>query len=185
MSRKRKTKNSPQRIIRIGLILLIIITTLFITKEIINRIIKNDEEQLSETVSQGEKVEEKEEEEEKKKENGQNESAEKQIIKSYDGEDPNRQPELTGTITTTRVSGDNLIIRIEIDQFLTSGTCDLILTQNEKTYSEKTSIFADASTSTCEGFNVPITNLKSGNWQIQIILSSSEKTGKIEGEVDI
>jgi len=127
--------------------------------------------------------EEKEESEEK--EGNQSENEEKQTIKSYDGEDPNKQAELTGTITTARVLDEELIIRIEIDQFLISGTCELTLTKGEKKYSEKTNILADASTSTCEGFNVPINNLEGGVWKIEIRVFSGEKTGEIKGEANI
>ena len=187
MSKKRKTKNTPQKIIRIGLVLLVIVLLLFAVKEIINKNTEENKTQSTETSSQKEKNTEKKEEKEEseEKEGDQSENEEKQTIKSYDGEDPNKQAELTGTITTARVLDEELIIRIEIDQFLISGTCEQTLTKGEKKYSEKTNILADASTSTCEGFNVPINSLEGGVWKIEIRVFSGEKTGEIKGEANI
>ena len=186
MPKKRKTKLTPQKTVRIGLILLLIVGVLFVAKEIINHYIEEQKESFPEASQEEGKPEEKKEEKktEEKTENLE-QTEETKSTQNFDGEDPNKKTELTGVITTARVSDNNLIIRVEIDQFLTSGTCDLNLSKEEKTYSENVSIFADASTSTCEGFNVPVSKLENGNWKIKIKLSSNDKAGQIEGEVNI
>ena len=184
MSKKRKKKLTPQRIIKAGLILLVIVGALFVTKEIIVHRIENEEEKLPETFQEDNKTGKEEKKEDKKTEDNANkpeETEEKTPTQGFDGEDPNIKNELTGIITTARVSEENLIIRVEIDQFLTSGTCKLVLSKGENTYSEDANIFADASTSTCEGFNIPVSKLEDGNWKIRIELSSNSKTGQIEG----
>lgn len=104
----------------------------------------------------------------------------------YDGGNPNQESNITGAITYAGVSGDNVIIRVNIDQYLNGGTCNLILIQNgESRYGAEARIIDSASTSTCEGFNVPVAALVPGKYQIQINLSSERKTGSIMGEVNL
>lgn len=102
-----------------------------------------------------------------------------------DGEDPNKSEELTGTLITANISGDKLVVRVNIDQFLTSGKCTLSLKSATSTVEKEANIITSASTSTCEGFDIPINELSSGKWNIEILLNSNSKTGKITGEIDI
>lgn len=102
-----------------------------------------------------------------------------------DGEDPNKSEELTGTLTTANISRDKLVIRVNIDQFLTSGKCILNLKSTTSTIREEANIITSASTSTCEGFDIPTSELSSGKWNIEILLNSNNKTGKITGEIDV
>ncbi len=102
-----------------------------------------------------------------------------------EGEDPNQKEELTGSLTSAQISGDKLIIRVNIDQFLTTGNCVLNLTSGSKNASKEANIISVASTSTCEGFDVPINSLSSGLWNIEVKLSSNDKIGTIIGEVNI
>lgn len=101
----------------------------------------------------------------------------------YDGEDPNDLDTLTGTVTYSGMAGDKLIIRVSIDQYLGSGTCSLILGG----YSAMANISASASTSTCEGFDIPLSSISdlSSNTQFTINLSSGDRTGVISGEVSL
>ena len=103
----------------------------------------------------------------------------------YEGEDPNLSASLTGTITTARVVGSTAIIRVNIDQYLSSGSCALELKSASGSYSDSANIVTSASTSTCEGFNIPVKNLASGTWQIEITISSGSKNGKITGEINL
>ena len=113
------------------------------------------------------------------------EVAEKEKIVLYEGEDPNEKEDLTGVVTYAGVSGEYLMIRVNIDQYLDGGSCELSLEQNGVTYSEVVSIAGGATTATCEGFNVPVSRLGAGGYQIKIKISSGEKTGTINGEVNI
>lgn len=103
----------------------------------------------------------------------------------YDGENPNDNDSLSGSITTARISGDKFIIRVNIDQYLSSGSCTLALTGDGPTYEDATSIIPAASTSTCQGFDVPRDSLDSGTYTIEITLNSNDKSGKITGEVNL
>ena len=111
---------------------------------------------------------------------------EKEKVVQYEGEDPNEREDLTGVVTYAGVNGNNLMIRVNIDQYLAEGNCELNLIRNGTViYSDTTGIVTAATTATCEGFNVPISSLSNGNYQIVINLSSDNKTGTISGEVNI
>lgn len=127
-------------------------------------------------------------EEDKKDEDGSEETVgvvEKKKVVLYEGEDPNEKQELTGVVTHAGVNGDNLMIRVNIDQYLDSGVCELSLVQGGVVYSDMANIIGSAMTATCEGFNVPVSRLSGGNYGIVIKISSGDKSGTINGEVRI
>lgn len=125
-----------------------------------------------------------EEHEEKKAEEKKEETIEKKKVVQYEGEDPNTQEELTGVVTYAGVNGNNLMIRVNIDQYLESGSCELSLMQNGVAYSDVANIVGSAATATCEGFNVPVSGL-GGDYEIVIKISSGDKTGTINGKAKI
>ena len=112
-------------------------------------------------------------------------AVEKEKVVQYEGEDPNEREDLTGVVTYAGVNGNNLMIRVNIDQYLNSGGCELNLVQDSVMYSDTANIVSSAATATCEGFNVPINGLEKGNYKIVIKVSSGDKVGTINGEVDI
>ena len=124
--------------------------------------------------------------EEKKTEEKKEETVKKEEVVQYEGEDPNQSSEITGAITYAGVSGESLLIRINIDQYLNGGTCTLSLRQGGgNVYSAEAGIVDSASTSTCEGFNVPVSGLPKGKYNIVVYISSNGKTGEISGEANI
>jgi hypothetical protein len=124
--------------------------------------------------------------EEEKKEETVEKPVEKEKVVQYDGDDPNEASEITGVITYAGVSGSNLMIRVNIDQYLSGGTCKLILTRGGNSiYTASAGVIDAASTSTCEGFNVPVSTIGSGAVNIVINITSGEKTGEIRGEATI
>ncbi|MBR5046544.1 hypothetical protein IKX73_02885 [Candidatus Saccharibacteria bacterium] len=107
-------------------------------------------------------------------------------VEQYDGNNPNANNELTGVITFAGVSGDYLIVRVNIDQFLMDGSCELkLIREGSNIYSDTVEIIDSASTATCKGFNVPINNLGKGKININILLTAEGKTGIIKGEVTL
>lgn len=110
----------------------------------------------------------------------------KEEVKQYDGDNPNVTDELTGVISYMSVSGDNLIVRVNIDQYLSNGNCRLSLSRGEDAiYEESVAIEASVSTSTCAGFSVPVSKLLDGKLVIKVVLESGEKRGIIIGETTI
>ena len=117
-----------------------------------------------------------------KVEDKKEEIEEKEKVVQYDGTDPNNAGGITGVITYAGVSGSNLMIRVNIDQYLNGGNCTLkVLKGGSIVYNATAAVIDSASTSTCEGFNVPVSSLPSGNVDITISISSNGKTGEITG----
>lgn len=138
------------------------------------------------------KVEEKKEPESKKTEEVNQDTSvadkviEEKKVPQYEGDDPNTTEELTGVITYAGVNGDKLMIRVNIDQFLDSGECGLGLRQaGMNVYNTSARVVSNASTATCEGFDVPLSQVGTGSTHIIITVKAGEKTGTIEGEVTI
>lgn len=107
-------------------------------------------------------------------------------VTQYEGEDPNTLNELTGVITSKDIAAGNLTIMVNVDQFL-NGSCTLTLknTQTGQVYSTSSQLLADIATAYCEPFVVPLSDLASGHYQIQVNLSGDNKTGIIEEEIDL
>ena len=104
----------------------------------------------------------------------------------YDGEDPNELEELSGAVTHAGVAGDNLMIRVNIDQYLEEGSCELELARDGATiYNSMTGIVGNVATATCEGFDVPVSEVGGGEFEIIINLDAGGKVGVIRGEVSI
>lgn len=104
----------------------------------------------------------------------------------YDGEDPNTNASLTGSLTAARFSGDKLVIRVNIDQYLSSGTCNLAVSDGAHQLAKSATLIPSAATSTCEGFDIAGSELSSfaRPLYITISLTSGDKSGIIEGKVE-
>lgn len=111
--------------------------------------------------------------------------AEKDLPGQYEGPNPNESESLTGVITHKTATDGQLILRTLIHQTLSSGSCTLKLISPSKTVTETVPIISNPSSSTCEGFNIPLSKLASGSWQIEIKLNSGGKTGTLKGAIDL
>ena len=137
----------------------------------------NNEEQKTEQV---------EEKESNKDEEEGNRDSEKKKVEQYDGADPNKAETLSGVVTYVGVSGDKLMIRVNIDQYLEGGECRLTLSRaGASIYSSIANVVGNASTATCEGFDVSVSGLGGGVTEISININSGERSGTIRGEVNI
>jgi flagellar basal body-associated protein FliL len=105
--------------------------------------------------------------------------------KQYEGPDVNTLDYLSGVITYAGATDNYLSINTTINQYLNTGTCELTLTQGGRTVSRTADIIANPSSSTCDGFSVPLSELGGGNWSINIRLTSGDKNGTITGEVSL
>ena len=111
--------------------------------------------------------------------------SEKEITPGYEGENPNLNDSLTGSINYTGVAGNNLIIRTTINQTLSSGSCEISLTNGSTTVTRTSGIIPNPSSSSCEGFDIPTSELGSGNWEITIKITSGDKSGVLKGTAKI
>lgn len=118
--------------------------------------------------------------------NDDDNNIEKKKVEQYDGDDPNNSSELSGVVTYASVQNGKLMIRVNIDQYLADGKCELTLKRGGATiYSSIANIAVGASTATCEGFDVPVADLEGGKVDIVINLNADSRTGVIRGEANI
>ncbi len=89
-------------------------------------------------------------------------------------------------VITAIQPGDTVLIRTTIGIVATEGTCVLDMNgPNGKTYRGSTGIQAMSSTSTCKGFNVPLSELSSGKWTITISVKSAGAYGSATAEATL
>lgn len=95
--------------------------------------------------------------------------------------------EYSGVINYAAVNGDKLVVRVNIDQYAGSGTCELVLRQNgDELYRATASIVDVVSTATCEGFDVPLAEISvAGDVDIVVKVNASGKSGTISGKVKL
>ena len=105
----------------------------------------------------------------------------------YEGQDVNQLEKLTGTITYSAKTTDKYRILVNIDQFLKlPGTCMLsVISAGEVVYNDYVNIISNPSSGSCEGFDIPLTKLSPGEYNIKIEVNANQKTGIIEGKVTI
>ena len=117
---------------------------------------------------------------------GDEASKQEEKAPQYDGDSPNKSETLTGMITYANVVDGELVMRINIDQLLQSGNCNLTMSRNGITYyTQSVAIQESVTTSTCDGYKIPVSELPKGNLSVEIMLDSDGKTGKITGKVSI
>lgn len=83
---------------------------------------------------------------------------------------------VNASITHKQQTNSILNIGTNIEDITSTGTCTITLTKDDKTVTHSVGVQALASTSTCKGFGIPITELSPGLWEIKIdiILTSKE-----------
>lgn len=119
--------------------------------------------------------------------NNSNTEAEKDLPTQYEGENPNISETLTGSINYKSVIDNKLVVRVTINQLLSSGSCTLRLARSsdQKIVTKQAAIIPNPSSATCEGFDVPVSELGSGQWSIEINITSSDRTGTLKEEVTL
>ena len=160
-------------LIAAGVVCYLVWESYFKEKEVVSPVENNVTEVIEE-----EDVEVKPEEPEK--------PVEKEEIVQYEGENPNELNEITGAVTYAGVSGDKLMVRVNIDQYLNGGECMLLLSvAGNIVYSNVARVVDAASTATCEGFDVPVSLLETGDYEIVVRVEAGGKKGEIKGGVRI
>lgn len=103
-----------------------------------------------------------------------------------EGDDPNLSATLTGTITFANKIDQDLKIYTVINQIISEGSCELSLTSGDKTIFRQSGIVANPSSSSCQIFSIPLTELGSNkNWSIKIKISDQTRQGTIKKEVNL
>ena len=80
---------------------------------------------------------------------------------------------LTARISALTQNGSTLQVRTLIEAVTDKGTCSLKATDNDQTITRSAGIQAQASSSTCKGFDIPVSP---GTWHIVLTISSGGKS---------
>ena len=110
-----------------------------------------------------------------------------QTPKQYENTDTTPTTKLTGFITYSGKNSNNLTIRITINQLLKeTGTCTLTLPSTNGQKIERTATTIDnPSSATCQGFDIPLSEIPVGDYQIDIDIKTAHQNGNIKGSITI
>ena len=181
MPRRKRKLSWVWGLVLLGLIIVAIVVVVLVKNYVFGNEVKNDVvEQNAIDIIQ------KPEGEKKNEDNVKEDVAKKEEIPQYDGEDPNTSEKLSGVVSYASVNNGNLVIRVNIDQYLTSGKCNLSLIKDGiSIYDMESGVETSVATATCSGFDIPVAGLGSGRVEIKIALESDGKSGIIIGEAEI
>lgn len=117
-------------------------------------------------------------------ETAQNRESEKKPLQTVENP-PSQSNNVSGVISYKNVNDGQLILRTTINQALSSGSCTLTMKNRDKTLTKSADIVQNPSSSSCMGFNIPISELTSGSWTINIKINSGTLSGEINDIVNI
>lgn len=104
---------------------------------------------------------------------------------------PDENPDTTApdgllSISTPYIKGDNFNIRTSLSTVTNSGRCYLTMKRTGGgTYTAQAGVQALPSSSTCKGFDVPMSSLRSGTWTITIKYQNGSVTSTAAKEIVI
>lgn len=78
-----------------------------------------------------------------------------------------------------------LQVRLMIQEVLADGTCTLTLTQDSHAVTKEAALYPTANISTCQGFDIPVSELSAGMWNIAIDIASGSKKGQATTTIQI
>jgi hypothetical protein len=115
--------------------------------------------------------------------------------KNQPGSDPAPNPQpiensnkksVHAEITAANQDESSLHIRTLIQTVASSGTCTLVMTGPQgKAYTAEAAVQPLPSSSTCKGFDIPLSNLSLGIWTIKVDFNNDELTASVNKEVTI
>lgn len=91
---------------------------------------------------------------------------------------PSGKSSVPVSITAANQNGSLLQIRTLIEAVTSQGTCDLTLTMGTATVTKSVAVQPLASSSTCQGFDIPTNELSPGTWTATVILNNTTLTGQ-------
>lgn len=185
---KRTRRRRNKKWLKIGLFLILVIIAGVVCYLVWDAYFKEDLKAEVEEPGTAEVVEPNEEVKEEAGTDDETEPVveEKEEIKQYEGENPNEKTDLTGSVTYAEVHDGVLRVRVNIDQFVAEGSCELSLVKEGRLiYTEIVGVESVAATATCRGFDVAATDLGMGAIQVIVKVSAGGKIGIIYGEATL
>jgi hypothetical protein len=116
---------------------------------------------------------------------GDNETPGKTPASNEPTESTTPSDQVTASITAANQNGNVLQIRTLIEAVSSDGTCKLTLSKDEVSHTYNAGTQAQASASTCKGFDVPVSDLSAGTWKISIDINIKSKTAHLTKDITI
>lgn len=98
---------------------------------------------------------------------------------------PSDQQSTAMQISASSQNGSLYQLRILIERVISDGKCNLILTKGSTTVSKTAPIQPLAQSSTCQGFDVPTSELSPGAWKVKVSLSDTNVSGSVTSDIEI
>jgi hypothetical protein len=68
---------------------------------------------------------------------------------------------------------------------VTNGTCNLKLTKDNDTKTYSSNVINTGTYYSCDGFNIPVTDLSSGTWVVSLNVTSGSRSGTAEQSTEV
>lgn len=93
---------------------------------------------------------------------------------------------LVVSITSANQNGETVSVRSLVDTVASqAGTCSLVATNGAKSITKTAATQAYPNGSTCQGFDIPVSELGMGNWNIKLTVTIGMQTGSATQSLDI
>lgn len=89
------------------------------------------------------------------------------------------------TISAANQNGEVLQIRAFGDIVTNGGLCQLTLTKGSSSITKSAPTQAAANISTCQGFDIPMSELSSGTWELKVIISDGSRSGAAIKKIEL
>jgi hypothetical protein len=115
------------------------------------------------------------------------EEAKQQAIEAAEASnsDASAQNPLSVTISAANQNSPMLQVRAFANTITNAGTCDLTLTKGGVTVTKSAGTQASASISSCKGFDIPLSELSPGTWQLTVTVKDGTQSGTAQRTVEI
>lgn len=92
----------------------------------------------------------------------------------------------TVTVSASGKTDQTFQVRVLIDKLMSDGVCTILLQKDGATITKTAKTQALSSSSTCQGFDIPLSSLSSGTWSYTITVTDSDGTNSaVNGSIAI
>lgn len=89
------------------------------------------------------------------------------------------------SVTSANQNGSIIQIRTLIGAIVNSGSCTLTMTKGSTVVTKQSGVQALASSATCQGFDVQVTDLSPGEWSVHILFENDTLTANINEKIQV
>jgi len=90
---------------------------------------------------------------------------------------------LTVTITAANQNGSLVNIRSLVNTVSSTGNCSLSITSGSSKITKTSGLQALAESSTCQGFDIPVSSLPKGTWHITLSVTAGSAKGSTQKDI--